>query len=160
MFAEREAHRLQRALQLAERDAGLLEEGQLEGDVVGDDADAVEEIEDASAGAVEIDDEDAIAAVIDLQQPDAGAVRVEAGRLGVFDLDGETLPRAASAAISAAGALSFARLERAGRLRLGRASSARRSTSVLFGAVSMSIATQSAPSSSPRRRRACASSAT
>ena len=86
-----EAHRLQRALKLAQSDAGRFEEGQLEGDVVGNDADAVEEIEDASADAVQIDDEDAIAAGVDLQQPDAGAVGVEPGRLGVFDLDREAL---------------------------------------------------------------------
>ncbi len=91
MFAERQAHRLQRALHPAQGDAGRLEEGQLEGDVVGDDAHAVEQLEDAGAGAVQINDEDAIAAVVDLQQPDAGAVRVEARRLGVLDLGGEAL---------------------------------------------------------------------
>ena len=58
---------------------------------MGDDVDAFEEIEDAGADAVQIDDEDAIAAGVDLQQPDAGAVRVEPGRLGVFDLDREAL---------------------------------------------------------------------
>ena len=76
-FAEREAHRLHRALKLAESDAGRFEEGQLEGDVVGDDAGAVEEIEDAGADPVQIDDEDAIAAGVDLKQPDVGAARVE-----------------------------------------------------------------------------------
>ena len=69
MFAEHQARRLQRALEFTQRDAGLLQEGQLEGDIVGDDADAVEQFEDASAGAVQIDDEDAVAAGIDLQQP-------------------------------------------------------------------------------------------
>ena len=59
---------------------------------MGDDVDAFEQIEDAGAGVVQIDDEDAIAAGVDLQQPDAGAVRVEPGRLGVLDLDGEALP--------------------------------------------------------------------
>ena len=83
---------MHRALQLAQSDAGRLEEGQLEGDVVGDDADAVDEIEDAGAGPVQIDDEDAIAAGVDLKQPDAGAVRVEARCLGVPDLGGEALP--------------------------------------------------------------------
>ena len=60
--------------------------------------DAVEQREDAGAGPVQIDDEDAIAAVVDLQQPDAGAMRVEARRLGVPDLGGEALaaPRRAS----------------------------------------------------------------
>jgi hypothetical protein len=69
VFAEHEAHRLQRALKLAESDAGRFEEGQLEGHIVGNDAGAFEEIEDASTDAVQIDDEDAIAAGIDLQQP-------------------------------------------------------------------------------------------
>ena len=57
----------------AEGDAGRLEEGHLEAHVVGDDAHAVEQFEDAGAGAVQINDEDAVAAVIDLQEPDAGA---------------------------------------------------------------------------------------
>ena len=41
------------------------------------DVDPFEEIEDAGADAVQIDHEDAFPAVVDLQQPDAGAVRVE-----------------------------------------------------------------------------------
>ena len=40
---------------------------------------------EGAARIVQIDDEDLVAAVVDLQQPDAGAVRVEPGRLGVFD---------------------------------------------------------------------------
>ena len=75
-----------------EGDAGRLEESQLESDVVGDDAHAVEQVEDAGAGAVQIDDEDAVAAVVDLKEPDAGAVGIEARGLGVLDLGGEPLP--------------------------------------------------------------------
>ena len=87
---------------------------------MGDDADAFEEIEDASAGAVQIDDEDAIAAGIDLQQPDAGAVRVEPGRLGVFDLDGEALPGCGVRRDLGRRRLELARgLQLPGRLRLG-----------------------------------------
>ena len=44
----------------------MLQKGKLESGVVGDDAGAFEEIEDASANAVQIDDEDAISAVVDL----------------------------------------------------------------------------------------------
>ena len=93
MFAEHQARRLQRALELAQGDAGRLEEGQLEGDVVGDDVHAVEEVEDAGAGPVQVNDEDAVAAGVDLKQPDAGAVGVEARRLGVSDFGGEPLAR-------------------------------------------------------------------
>ena len=59
---------------------------------MGNDAGAVDELEDAGAGPVQVNDEDAIAAGIDLKQPDAGAVRVESRRLGVPDLGGEALP--------------------------------------------------------------------
>ena len=83
---------MHRALKLAESDAGRFEEGQVEGDVVGDDAGAVEEIEDAGADAVQIDDEDAIAAGVDLKQSDVGAARIESCRPGVPDLGGEALP--------------------------------------------------------------------
>ena len=93
MFAEHEARRLHRALQLAQGDAGRFEKGQLEGDVVGDDVHAVDEVEDADAGPVQINDEDAVAAGVDLKQPDAGAVGVEARRLGVSDFGGEAFAR-------------------------------------------------------------------
>ena len=160
VLAEGQPRRLQRAVHLTESDAGMLEEGKLEGGIVGNDAGAFEEIEDASADAVQIDDEDAIAAVVDLQQPDAGAVRVEPGRLGVFDLDREALLGCGVRRDLAAGALSLrAAFSCPAISALARMSSARRSSSVLLGAVSMSIATQSAASISPRRRRACTSSA-
>ena len=60
-------------MELTERDAGRLDEGQLEGHVVGDDAHAIEQVENVGAGAVQINDQDAIAAVVDLQESDAGA---------------------------------------------------------------------------------------
>ena len=78
-------------MKLTEGDAGRLEEGQLEGHVVGDDAHAIEQVEDADAGAVQVDDQDAVAAVVDLQESDAGAPGIETGGLGVLDRGGELL---------------------------------------------------------------------
>jgi hypothetical protein len=149
VLAKGQPGRLQGAVDLAYGDAGVLQKGKLEGGVVSDDVDAFEQIEDA-ARMVQIDDEGLVAAVVDLQQPDAGAVRVEPGRLGVFDFDRET----PACALSLRAAFNCPAISA-----LARMSPARRSSSVLFGAVSMSIATQSAASISPRRRRACASSA-
>ena len=79
-------------MKLAKGDAHRLQKGQLEGDIVGDDAHAIEQGEDVSAGLVQVDNQDASAASVDLKKPDAGAVRVEARRLGVPDFNRETLP--------------------------------------------------------------------
>ena len=62
--AERQARRLKRAMHVAERDAGGLEEGQLEESVVGDDVDAVQEAQHLVARAEEIDDRDPAPAAI------------------------------------------------------------------------------------------------
>ena len=91
VLAQHQPAGLRRAVELTEGDAGRLDEGQLEGHVVGDDAHAFEQVEDAGAGAVEINDQDAVAAVVDLQEPDAGAPWVEAGGLGVLDRGCELL---------------------------------------------------------------------
>ena len=85
VLAEHQPAGLQRAVELTESDAGRLDEGQLEGHIVGDDAHAFEQLKDADADAVEINDQDAVAAVEDLQEPDAGATWIETGGLGVLD---------------------------------------------------------------------------
>ena len=58
---------------------------------MGNNVDAFEQVENAGAGAVQVNDEDMVAAGVDLKQPDAGAMGVEARRLGVLDLNGEAL---------------------------------------------------------------------
>ena len=75
--------RLQRAMKLAQGDASRLEESQFEGNVVGDDVDAVDQLEDAGAGPAQIDNQDMIATSVGLQQQaDVGAVGIEARQLG------------------------------------------------------------------------------
>ena len=66
-------------MNLTESNACRLDEGHFEAGVVGDDANAFEQGEDASAGAVQVNDEDTIAAGVDLQKPDASAPRIETG---------------------------------------------------------------------------------
>ena len=85
VLAERQPASLQRAVHLAEGNAGMLEEGEFEGRVVGDDIDAVEQLQDAGPGVVEIDDEDLVAAVVDLQEANTGAARVQPGLLGELE---------------------------------------------------------------------------
>ena len=107
MFAQHQPAGLQRAVNGSKGDARRLDEGHLEGHVVGDDAHAIEQVEDAGAGAVQVNDEDAIAAVVDLQKPDAGASWVETGGLGVLDRGRELLSLGDERRDLVAGALSF-----------------------------------------------------
>ena len=75
----------------AEFDAGMLKVGDLKGAVMGDDIESVQQAEHSGTGAEEIDHRDPIAAAIGLDQSDSGAMRIERGGLGVFDLRLEEL---------------------------------------------------------------------
>jgi hypothetical protein len=65
----------------------VFEKRHLETGVVTDDARAFERIEDADAGAVEIDDQDLPASVVGLAKPYSGSSRIEARPHGDLDLN-------------------------------------------------------------------------
>ena len=117
VLAERQPRRLQRAMDSAHGDARIFEKGELEGGVVGDDVDAFEQLQHAGPGVVEINDEDAIAAGVDLQQADTGAARIQPGLPGALDLvvdpDARILQRGD---LRRRGLQPLQRLERAGQL--------------------------------------------
>ena len=62
--SDRQARRLQRAMRLVERDAGGLEEAQLERGVVGDRVYAVQKAQHLVARSEEVDDRDALSAAV------------------------------------------------------------------------------------------------
>ena len=89
--ADRELRGLLAVVDLPQGDAAVLQEGEIKYRIVNDRGDALEQLEGLCACLGDVDDRGALPAAVELQQPDRGPVRVEAGGFGIFDLGAKDL---------------------------------------------------------------------